>query len=454
MSNISKEQLIKELKEDPRQKVKYVVVDMDGVLRGKVVHNDKFISCLESGSSFCDVVLGWDSSDTCYEEEIKFTGWQTGFPDVSTVVDISTYRKVPWDDDVAFFIADFRGKQGEQLSICPRSLLKKVKAETEALGFQSVFAQEFEWFNFQDSSDALHARGFHQPQPITQGMFGYSVLRASQNKDFFNDLFDSLTKFRVPIEGLHTETGPGVYEAAIVYEDVLEAADRAVLFKTGVKEIAYEHGIIPTFMAKWSDDYPGCGGHLHQSLWKDDKNVFYDAKGDRGMSEMMKSYMAGILYCLPHVLPMYAPTTNSFKRLVEGAWAPTTLTWAVDNRTVCLRALPGGKKSTRMELRVPGSDVNPYIAIAASLASGMYGIKHKLKLDQKETKGNGYKDLSNGILPSSLKDASANMKSSAIAKELFGEEFVDHYCKTRDWEWKQADKHVTDWELKRYFEII
>ncbi len=212
---------------------------------------------------------------------------------------------------------------------------------------------------------------------MTPGMFGYSVLRASQEGSYFHDLFDSLKKFNVPLEGIHTETGPGVYEAAMLYSEVLEAADRAVLFKSGVKEIAHHHGIIASFMAKWNENLPGCSGHVHQSLWSAGKkeNLFYDKKSKTGISPLMESYIAGQLQCLPYVLPMYAPTINSYKRLVEGAWAPTTLTWAIDNRTTALRVLKGGASSTRLETRVVGSDSNPYLAIAACLASGLYGIK-------------------------------------------------------------------------------
>ena len=172
------------------------------------------------------------------------------------------------------------------------------------------------------------------------------------------------------------------------------------------------------------------------------------------MSPMMKSYIAGQLKCLPEILPMYAPTINSFKRLVEGAWAPTTLTWAEDNRTTALRAITGGATSTRLETRVIGSDANPYLAMAACLASGLYGIENNLELDTPETIGNGYKDIKNGVLPYNLLDATTAMKNSDIAKELFGNDFVDHFTKTREWEWKQFSKHVTDWELKRYMEII
>jgi glutamine synthetase len=287
-------------------------------------------------------------------------------------------------------------------------------------------------------------------------MFGYSILRSTLQNPFFTDLFDLLNKFNVPLEGLHTETGPGVLEAAIHYAPLLESADRAILFKSSVKEIAYKHGIMATFMAKISEQLPGCGGHVHQSLWDKagKKNLFYSDKDKDHMSDIMKSYVAGQLFCLPHILPMYAPTINSYKRLVEGAWAPTTLTWAVDNRTVALRVLSESSKSCRLETRVIGSDVNPYLAMAAALASGLYGIKLKMKLKQPKTVGNGYKDFSNGTLPDNLHDATQLMKNSTVAKEILGNKFVEHFTQTREWEWKQHLKAVTDWEYKRYFEII
>ena len=172
------------------------------------------------------------------------------------------------------------------------------------------------------------------------------------------------------------------------------------------------------------------------------------------MSETMKSYIAGQLHCLPFMLPMLAPTINSYKRLVEGAWAPTTLTWSVDNRTVALRALPGGSKATRLETRVVGSDSNPYLAMAACLAAGLYGVRKKMKLKQPASVGNGYRDLSNGTLPRNLWEATQAMKESPVAAELFGKEFVEHFAASREWEWKQFSKVVTDWEMKRYFEII
>jgi len=453
-SQLTTKQVLQALADVHAEKVKVAITDIDGVLRGKVISIEKFLSIAEKGFGFCDVVFGWDAGDVAYDNA-KITGWHTGYPDTTASVDVQTFRQVPWENGIPFFLADFSNAANVK-NICPRTLLKKIKKQAEDEGYVPYFSQEFEWFNFIDNRDELYKNDFRNPQPMTPGMFGYSVLRASQQGSYFHDLFDSLKKFDVPLEGIHTETGPGVYEAAILYAEILEAADRAVLFKTGAKEIAHHHGLIASFMAKWNENLPGCSGHVHQSLWTADKktNLFYDKKSKTAMSALMESYIAGQLHCLPHILPMYAPTINSYKRLVEGAWAPTTLTWAVDNRTTALRVLSGSSTSTRLETRVVGSDSNPYLAMAGCLASGLYGIKNKLKLKTAATIGNGYADKKNGVLPRNLWEASQTMKESPVAKELFGEQFVAHFTGTREWEWKQFAKVVTDWELKRYFEII
>ena len=452
---MTSKQAIETIKTSGANKVKLAITDIDGILRGKVVSLDKFQSIAEGGFGFCDVVFGWDSGDVAYDN-VKYTGWHTGYPDAQALVDLNTLRFIPWDEKTPFFLADFVSSDGKGLHVCPRTLLKNVIATANKEGFAPFFSQEFEWFNFIEDAHQLHEKGFRAPQPLTPGMFGYSILRSSQNSNFFNDIFDLMKDFNVPLEGLHTETGPGVYEAAITYSDALEAADRAVLFKSGVKEIGHRHGIIPTFMAKFNENLPGCSGHVHQSLWDGGKkkNLFYDEKSKTKISKLMESYIAGQLYCLPHILPMFAPTINSYKRLVVGAWAPTTLTWAIDNRTTALRVLPGSSKSTRLETRVVGSDSNPYLAMAGCLAAGLYGIRKGLKLSTPMTQGNGYADTKNGVLPGNLYQASQNMAQSELAKELFGSDFVEHFTQTRLWEWRQFSKVVTDWELKRYFEII
>ena len=443
------------VKSHPSGKVKIAFTDIDGVLRGKYMSVDKFLSVAESTTGFCDVIFGWDMGDHAYEK-IQYTGWHTGYPDAAGKLDLATFRKIPWEDGVAFFLGDFVDQNNQPCDVCPRQLLKKIANDALNAGYKPVFSQEFEWYNFSETPESAQQKLYRNLTPLTPGMFGYSILRSSLKNPFFSDLFELLKNFSIPLEGLHTETGPGTYEAAIVYSDLPEAADRAVLFKTAVKEIAYRHGVIATFMAKINEQLPGCGGHVHQSLWDKNgsKNLFYEEKDEQHMSELMKNYVAGQLHCLPHILPMFAPTINSYKRLVEGAWAPTTLTWGIDNRTTALRVLSGGSKSCRLETRVIGADANPYLAMAASLAAGVYGIKNKLKLNQPATSGNGYTDFSNGVLPTTLLDATNMMKKSSIAKEILGENFVKHFTDTREWEWKQHLKAVTDWEYKRYFEII
>lgn len=448
-------QIFDYVKNHPSGRVKLAAADIDGILRGKYISTEKFLSIAESNLGFCDVVFGWDSSDVAYDNT-SYTGWHSGYPDAKARLDLSTFRKIPWENDVPFFLAEFIDDAGKPLYVCPRQLLKKVIADAEKAGFKPYFSQEFEWFNFAETPQTASDKGFRNLAHLTPGMFGYSILRSSLRNDFFAALFDLLKKFDVPIEGLHTETGPGVYEAAITYGEALVSADRAVLFKTAVKEIANQHGILATFMAKYSENLPGNSGHIHQSLWdkKVSKNLFHDEKDKNKMSELMKSYIAGQLHCLPHILPMVAPTINSYKRLVEGAWAPTTVTWSIDNRTVALRALPGGSKSCRLETRVVGSDTNPYLAMCACLAAGMYGIKNNLKLKQPATLGNGYRDESNGRFPKNLDVATQTMKHSKIANELFGEKFVQHFTETREWEVRQYARVVTDWEMRRYLEII
>lgn len=452
---MSNDEIVSKVKESASSKVKFAVADIDGVLRGKFIHREKFLQSLDSGLGFCDVIFGWDVSDEAYDNG-QVTGWHTGYPDAQARIDLSTYRTIPWENDIPFFLADLSGEERPVKHACPRTLLKKIQKECEDMGYVPLFTQEFEWFNFSESPHSLNGKEHQNPFPLTPGMFGYSILRPSLNHYYFNDLFDYLEKFNVPLEGLHTETGPGVYEACTHPNIVLEAADQAVLLKTGVKEIAYRHGIIANFMAKWNRELPGCSGHVHQSLWDKSrkKNLFVDEKDSMKITDLMRSYIAGQLACLPYIMPMLAPTINSYKRLVEGAWAPTTVTWGHDNRTTALRMLNVTPKTTRLETRIPGSDTNPYLAMAACLASGLYGIKHKLKLEIPETKGNGYQDAKYGRLSSNLHEATQLMKQSQIPVELFGKEFVDHFVRTREWEWREFSKQVTDWELKRYFEII
>ncbi len=450
---MNKEEIIQLIQELGVKNVKFAVTDIDGILRGKIISTEKFLKALNDRIGFCNVIFGWDVNDAVYDNT-KVSGWHTGYPDSFATIDPGTFRKIPWENNKPFFLADFSESE-DMKGVCPRSLLKKIRNEAVGSGFYPKFSSEFEWFNFDETMHSLKEKEYTNPTPITTGMFGYSILRASQNSDFFNDLFDLLHGFGIPLEGIHTETGDGVYEAAISYDEILESADRAVLFKTAVKEIASQYDLIASFMAKWNPELPGCSQHIHQSLENErGKNLFFDASREGTISELMEHYLAGQLHCLPYILPMFAPTVNSYKRYVEGSWAATSVSWGIENRTVALRVINHNENSIRLENRVPGSDANPYLAMAASLASGLYGIKHKLKLETHPTKGNEYENKNSAPLPENLHKATTAMKESAIAQELFGEAFVDHFVKTREWEWRQYKPNQKNWELKRYFEII
>jgi glutamine synthetase len=434
-------------------KVKVAVSDIDGILRGKYLHRDKFASAVEGGFGFCDVVFGWDSGDACYDNT-TVTGWQHGFPDALARLDLDTARTVPWDGGVPFFLGEFVRADGDPYPVCPRQVLKRVLARAAKLGFAPMCGVEFEWFNFAETPQSWAEKRGVGPEPLTPGMFGYSLLRMNHSREFFNALMDEMLAFGVPIEGLHTETGPGVYEAAIQFSGALEAADRAILFKTGAKEIGARFGIMPSFMAKWSPQYPGCSGHVHQSLSDGRRNLFHDPRGRGGMSRLFESFLAGQVACLMQFAPMLWPTINSYKRLVDGFWAPVKPTWGFDNRTASFRVIAGSPKSTRLETRCPGADVNPYLAVAAVLAAGLHGVEQGLKLTAAPITGTNQGAENVPRAPRTLIETTRVFRDSEIARDWLGDTFVEHFAATREWEWRQWLDGVTDWELKRYFEII
>jgi glutamine synthetase len=438
-------------------KVKVAASDIDGILRGKYLHRDKFFGAVEpypgGGFGFCDVVFGWDSQDACYDNT-QVTGWQHGFPDALARLDLDTARRVPWDGGVPFFLGEFVNADGSPYPVCPRQTLKRVLRRAEKLGVRPMAGVEFEWFNFAETPQSWAAKRGVGPETVTPGMFGYSLLRMGDQRGFFNALMDEMLAFGVPIEGLHTETGPGVYEVAITFSEALEAADRAILFKTGAKEIGKRFGVMPSFMAKWNQHLPGCSGHIHQSLSDGKRNLFFDAGRPHSMSPLFESYLAGQVACLMEFAPMFWPTVNSYKRLVDGFWAPVKPTWGLDNRTASFRVIAGSPKATRLETRCPGADINPYLAMAAVIAAGLHGVERGLKLNTPPITGTNQGAENIPRAPRSLIRSTHNFKESKIARDWLGDTFVDHFAATREWEHRQWQDAVTDWELKRYFEII
>ena len=278
-------------------------------------------------------------------------------------------------------------------------------------------------------------------------------MREGQNADLCHAILDDMERFDVPIEALHTETGPGVYEVAIAYDEALRAADKAALFKTAMKQLAARLGYSVTFMAKWNAALPGSSGHLHQSLWKDGKNVFYDASGEHKLSRVGRHYLGGQVALMPELTALVSPTVNSYKRYVPGVWAPLNASWGVENRTCAIRAIPGTSKSTRLEYRQTAADINPYIAMAATLAAGLWGIENASEPPLRvEGDASARTDLA--PLPRNLREATTLLDGSQRVRQLLGPAFVEHYVRTRDWEWRQYEKAVTEWELARYFETV
>jgi glutamine synthetase len=440
--------LLKDLSSKGIHRIKLGVTDIDGVLRGKYISLAKFASSY-SGLGFCDVIFGWDIGDFLYENS-TYTGWHTGYPDAQARVDCSTLRTIPWEPGTAFFLIDLFSKDGVPLALSPRQVFRSVLERARAMGFLAKFAAEYEFWFFRETPQTLREKHFRNLAPLSPGMFGYSILRASQNAPMVLDIIDQLAGFNVPLEGFHTETGPGVYEAAIAVDEGVAAADKAALFKTSLKEIGARHGAIPTFMAKWSGDMPGSSGHLHQSLCSSDgTNLFFENGSE---SALMKHYLAGLVTLIPELMVMMAPTINSYKRTVPGTWAPVNASWGEDNRTTAVRTIPGSPKSTRIELRLSAADMNPYLAMAASLAAGLEGIERKLEPAPPSV--NAYSTQNCAPLPRDLFEATARFRRSPVARKWFGDEFVDHYAGTRDWEVRQYQRAVTDWELARYFEAI
>jgi glutamine synthetase len=432
--------------------VKIGVFDGDAILRGKYLSRDKLLSAIEKNIGFCDVILGWDSNDQLFDNTV-FTGWHTAYPDASVRILPATRREIPFEPKTALLLAEFAGRAE---SVCPRGTLRRVLERAMNMGYVVTAAAEFEFFMFEETPHSVREKGYRQLKTMTPGAFGYSVLRSSVQSDLYHELLELARTMRFPIEGLHTETGPGVIEAALMHCEALEAADRAALFKTFAKVFAQRRGLMATFMARWSNSVPGQSGHLHISLrGTDGGSVFHDASKPHEMSDAMRWFVGGQQALMPELLAMVASTVNSYSRLVPGYWAPTCAAWGVENRTTALRVIRGGPSSQRVEYRISAADINPYIALAAAIGSGLWGIEHRIEPDA-AIEGNAYdrEHPAHRRLPATLYEAAERLAASKPARALFGDAFVEHHAATRQWEEREFRKAITDWELARYFEII
>lgn len=432
--------------------IKVGFFDMDGVFRGKFMAREKFLSALDGGYGFCDAVLGWDVADRLYDNS-DFTGWHSGFPDASLRIIPESGMILPFDGETLFFASEFSGRAE---AICPRAVLRRVLARAADMGFSVRAAMEFEFFMFEETPHSLNEKGFRNLRTITPGSFSYSALRSLVQGDLYRDILRCFGSVGIELEGLHAETGPGVIETAIAVDDALAMADKASVFKAFMKILAQKRGLIATFMAKWNEDLSGQSGHTHLSLWgANGRGCFHDPKAGHNISRTMRHFIGGQLAYLREFSALIAPNINSYARLTPGFWAPTSATWGIDNRTVAIRVIPGSERSQRLEYRTPGSDVNPYLSMAAAIGSGLLGIMQEIDPGEAST-GNAYEqDLPpERCLPSNLEAAGILFGQSKAAEELFGAEFTRHFAQSRIFEARQHARAVTDWELKRYLEIL
>ncbi|KAG0641382.1 hypothetical protein HOY80DRAFT_954540 [Tuber brumale] len=449
-------------------KVKLAGVDVDGIHRGKLISKKKFLSIAESGFGFCSVIFGWDMHDRSYFRELDISNSANGYRDLLAKVDLQSFRRIPWEDQrgVPFFLVSFHDPDTkEPIAPCPRGLLSTAARKVEEKGWSAMAGAEYEFFNFREDPHSLVASKGSTLEHITPGMFGYSLTRPVQNQDFYYGVFNACKKFRVDIEGWHTESGPGVYEAALEFGGVKEMADRAGLFKYVVKSLGSQYGITPCFMAKPKEGLPGNSGHMHISLVDSDGNNIFarserDPEASRDLaylSDIGRHFLAGVLEGLPSIMPLLAPTVNSYKRLVENFWAPVTVSWGLEHRAASIRLISpplASPKATRFEIRTCGADANPYYVLAAVLTTGLRGVEKKLEIPVSPL-GVGEETGGGERLARNLMEAVKKMAArGSVAREVFGDAFVDHYAGTREHEWRLWEEAVTDWEIRRYIETV
>jgi len=444
-------------------KVEYVKIgasDIEGVYRGKRVAATHFLHSLDEGFGQCDVLFGWDIGEVVLPN-LKFSNWERGFADIVMKPDLATFALVPWEERVASCVCDLWTEHGEPVSISPRYVLQRVAARARAMGYEALAAAELEFRFFRENQVSLRDKDFGPNlTPLNPGFNCYAISQASADEHLLGRIARMMRDWGIEIEGYNREHGPGMYEMNMRYVDALSAGDKTMLFKTGAKEICHDLGLTASFMAKWNDQEDGSSGHSHMSLW--DRNAFWDESAPDQMSTTMRSFLAGVLDKMPEFMVLYAPVINSYKRYVEGTWAPLNTTWGLDNRTCAVRVINVNRGAIRVENRAPGADANFYLVFAATLASGLYGIEQQLELPER-LDGNAYdaatvaRALERGHirpLARNLSEATDLFEQSEVARASFGADFVEHFVATRRWEVSEYEKAVTNWDRKRYLELI
>lgn len=425
--------------------------DMQGRLFGKRVTGTHFIeSCLDHGTHFCTYLLGTDMELTT-PEGFRAMNWETGYGDFLAIPDWTTLRSIPWLERTALVLCDAcDARTNKQVAIAPRRILQCQVERFTTLGLSPQMATELEFYVFRESYEQAHTTNYTSLTPIGWFNEDYQLLQATRAEPLYRRFRNEMTAADIPIEFSKGEAAPGQHEVNIRYDDALEAADRAVLFKHGAKEIADQEGNALTFMAKIHPEQTGSSGHIHVSLWQGNRNVFPATPDSAEMSETMRWFLGGLLSGLRELSLFSASTINSYKRYAAASWAPVNIAWGRDNRTCGIRVVGAGS-GLRIENRLPGGDSNPYLAFAAVLAAGYHGIVNRIE-PEAEFHGNAYTVSGLTQVPRSLAEAIDCWETSDLARDSFGGEVHEHYLTAARIEQQSYDRAVTDWELRRYFE--
>lgn len=428
-------------------------IDMQGRLIGKRFHAQFFVESAYEETHGCNYLMA-DDIDMEPVPGYKAASWSRGYGDFVMKPDLSTIRPVPWLEKTALVLCDSQDHHSrEDLPHSPRGILRKQLKRLEDRGYLAYFASELEFFLLSETYDTAREKGWRDLRSASPYIGDYLIGITTKEEGYMRRLRNEMHAAGILVECSKGEWGPGQEEINVRYAEALEMADQHVFLKNGAKEIADQEGKAVTFMAKYNYDLAGNSSHVHNSLWSADgkKPLFFDKDAPWTLSELGRQWCAGQIKYAKEYTYFLAPYINSYKRFQAGTFAPTKIMWSEDNRTAGFRLCGEGTKAIRMECRIGGADLNPYLAFAALIASGLAGIDEKLEL-QKPFVGDAYQASRLPEIPKTLRDATETMTKSKMLRKAFGDDAIDHYVHTARWEQLEYDRRITDWELHRGFE--
>jgi len=429
------------------------ITDLQGRLMGKRVTGDFFLEHAQDGIHLCTYLLGTDM-EMRTPSGYRLMSWETGYGDYLAVPDWSTLRIIPWLEKTALVLADVQDEATHSLiPVAPRTVLRRQIERASEMGFEPLMASELEFYLLSDTYEGAAKKNFHDLEPFGWYNEDYHLLQASKAEPLYRRFRNEMSAARIPVEFSKGEAAPGQHELNIHYAEALESADRHTLFKHGLKEMAWQSGHAVTFMAKPDHTWTGNSAHVHVSLRRaGGGEPVFPQRGAKpyGVSDTMRHFLGGLMACMRELAFFIAPFVNSYKRFAPGSWAPTNLVWGRDNRTCAFRIVGDGP-ALRIESRVPGGDANPYLAYAAIIGAGLNGIAQRIE-PPAEFHGNGYEAKGVPRIPRALWEAAQLLEQSKLARDIFGDDVVEHYVNTANVEQEAYDTVVTCWERQRYLE--